>query len=233
MGRLEGREIVVTGGTGALGRAAVRLFVKEGARVHIPAFERKVDEKALGFSGAVSVTTGIDLSDAKAVQGFYEKLPPLWASVHIAGGFAFSPLESTTEEVLRQQFEMNAASAYLCCQAATANMRKASQGGRLVNVSAKPALEPRAGANVTAYAMAKAGVAALTAALAEELKKDRIAVNAIAPSIIDTPANRKDMPDADFGTWVKPEAIANLLLQLCDPGAEAVSGAIVPIYGWV
>lgn len=233
MGRLEGRNIVVTGGTGALGRVAVQHFVKEGAKVHIPAIEKDVDAKALGFSDAVSVATGIDLADEKAVQGFYEKLPPLWASIHIAGGFAFSPLEKTSVDTLRQQFEMNVVSAYLCCQAATANMRKSGKGGRLVNISAKAALEPRAGANITAYTMAKAGIAALTAALAEELKKDRIAVNAVAPSVIDTPANRKDMADADFSTWVKPEDIASLLLQLCDPAAESVSGAVVPIYGWV
>lgn len=224
---------MITGGTGALGRVTVQHFVKEGAKVHIPAIEKEVDAKALGFSDAVSVATGIDLADEKAVQGFYDKLPPLWASIHIAGGFAFSPVEKTSVDTLRQQFEMNAVSAYLCCQAATANMRKSGKGGRLVNIAAKAALEPRAGANITAYTMAKAGIAALTAALAEELKKDRIAVNAVAPSVIDTPANRKDMADADFNTWVKPEDIASLLLQLCDPAAEAVSGAVVPIYGWV
>lgn len=233
MGRLTGRNIALTGGTGALGRVVAKRLTEEGAEVHIPAIEGEVDKAALGLGEAVSITTGIDLSDEAAVKDFYAKLPPLWASIHIAGGFAFAPISETDAATLRQQFEMNAVSAYLCCKEAAANMKAGKAGGRLVNVSARPALEPRVGANITAYTMAKAGIAALTTALAEELKDERIAVNAVAPSIIDTPANREAMSGADFSTWVTPGAIAELMLSLCDPDAASVSGAVVPIYGWV
>ena len=104
-------------------------------------------------------------------------------------------------------------------------------GGRIVNVAARPALEPRIGAGMTAYTASKAGVAALTAALAEEVAKDGILVNAVAPSIMDTPANRKAMPKADFSAWPKVEEVAATILFLASPDNKVTRGAIVPVYG--
>jgi NAD(P)-dependent dehydrogenase (short-subunit alcohol dehydrogenase family) len=104
-------------------------------------------------------------------------------------------------------------------------------GGRIVNVAARPALEPRTGAGMTAYTASKAGVAALTAALAEEVAKSGILVNAVAPSIMDTPANRKAMPKADFSAWPKVEEVAATILFLASPDNKVTRGAIVPVYG--
>jgi NAD(P)-dependent dehydrogenase (short-subunit alcohol dehydrogenase family) len=110
-------------------------------------------------------------------------------------------------------------------------MQAKGNGGRIVNVAARPALEPRTGAGMTAYTIAKSGVATLTIALAEEVAKDGILVNAVAPSIMDTAANRKAMPKADFDKWPKVEEVAATILFLASPGNRVTRGAIVPVYG--
>jgi NAD(P)-dependent dehydrogenase (short-subunit alcohol dehydrogenase family) len=109
----------------------------------------------------------------------------------------------------------------------------AGRGGRIVNVTARPGLEWRTGGGMVAYTATKAAVAALTVALAQEVVKDGILVNAIAPSTIDTPANRKSMPDADHASWPKPEEIAQTILFLASPANQVTRGAIVPVYGKV
>ena len=108
---------------------------------------------------------------------------------------------------------------------------RASGGGRIVNVAARPALEPRTGAGMSAYTASKAAVAALTAALGEELAKDNILVNAIAPSILDTPANRQAMPKANYDLWPKVEEVAATIAFLASPENVVTRSAIVPVYG--
>jgi NAD(P)-dependent dehydrogenase (short-subunit alcohol dehydrogenase family) len=153
----------------------------------------------------------------------------LWASVHTVGGFAAAGLRETSLATIRQQIEMNLVSCMLCCRAAVRAM--SSDGGRIVNVAARPALEWRSGAGMTAYAASKAGVAAFTAALAEEVAKDGILVNAVAPSIMDTPANRQAMPKADHALWPKVEEVAATIAFLASPDNKVTRGAIVPVYG--
>jgi NAD(P)-dependent dehydrogenase (short-subunit alcohol dehydrogenase family) len=110
-------------------------------------------------------------------------------------------------------------------------MMAAGKGGRIVNVAAKPGLNPRRGSGMVAYTTSKAAVAAMTVSLAEEVKSRNILVNAIAPSILDTPANRTAMPDADFGKWVSLETVAATIAYLVAPANEAMSGALIPLYG--
>jgi NAD(P)-dependent dehydrogenase (short-subunit alcohol dehydrogenase family) len=110
-------------------------------------------------------------------------------------------------------------------------MLAGQQGGRIVNVAARPALEPRTGAGMAAYTVAKTGVAALTIALAEEVAKDGILVNAVAPSIMDTPANRAAMPKASFALWPKVEEVAATIVFLASPENKVTRGAVVPVYG--
>jgi NAD(P)-dependent dehydrogenase (short-subunit alcohol dehydrogenase family) len=114
-----------------------------------------------------------------------------------------------------------------------AAFRRAGNGGRIVNTVARQALEPRLGASLTAYTVAKAGVLALSVALAEEVAKEGILVNAVAPSIMDTPANRTSMPKADFDAWPKPEEVAATILYLASPQNKVTRGAVVPVYGKV
>jgi len=230
MQSLKNCHVVITGGTGALGVAVVKALVEAGAQCHVPAIEQSVPADRFP-PGKVSVTTGIDLSNEEAVSAFYAGLPPLKAVVNIAGGFAWAPIADSPAKVLQQQIAMNLISCASSCRAAVANFRKAGNGGHLINISARPALNPRLGANMTAYTASKAAVAAFTVALAEELKGENISVIALAPSTIDTPTNRKDMPKADHSLWVKPTAIAELIVAQIALGDPINSGALIPIYG--
>jgi NAD(P)-dependent dehydrogenase (short-subunit alcohol dehydrogenase family) len=137
----------------------------------------------------------------------------------------------TDKTALMKELDRNLVSCFLCCRAAVNAMRVSSQGGRIVNVVSRVALEPRLGASAAAYTIAKSGVAALTIALAEEVVAEGILVNAVAPSIMDTPANRKAMPEADHGAWPKVEEVAATILFLASPQNTVTRGAVVPVYG--
>ena len=169
-----------------------------------------------------------DLADEAAVAKVYDGLK-LWASIHIAGGFAAGKVADTgqgrADGADRQQSRL------LLLVLPRGGERHGGGGGRIVNVAARPALEWRSGAGMAAYTVAKAGVAALTVALAEEVAKDGILVNAVAPSIMDTPANRKAMPKADHDAWPKVEEVAATILFLASPDNRVTRGAIVPVYG--
>ena len=226
------RHVVITGGTGALGTAVVGALLEAGAVCHLPYFS---DEEARRFPHRehkqVSLTALGNLADEAAVNAYYGDIAKLWASIHIAGGFAFAPVAESDKKLLMGQIESNLVSAYLCSRAAIAAIRRVGGGGRIVNIAARPALEPRQGASMTAYTVAKAGVAALTQALGEEVAKDGILVNAVAPSIMDTQANRKSMPKADYSAWPKVEEVAATILFLASPENAVTRGAVVPVYG--
>jgi NAD(P)-dependent dehydrogenase (short-subunit alcohol dehydrogenase family) len=221
---LAGRHVVITGATGGLGHAVVDAFLAESAVCHVPAVEAEVRESRPG----VHVTCSVDLGDERAVERYYAGLPPLWASVHLAGGFLWAPIADTHLSHLRQQIDINLVTAFLCSREAVRRLR-GGPGGRIVNVTSRAAVMPAAG--VVAYAAAKAGVTALTQALAAEVADDGILVNAIAPSIIDTPANRKAMPDADHGRWPQPAELASTIVWLASPANVLTSGTVVPVYG--
>jgi NAD(P)-dependent dehydrogenase (short-subunit alcohol dehydrogenase family) len=173
----------------------------------------------------------IDLTDESAVKQLYEKVPTLWASIHVAGGFAMAAVSKTGKSDLMHLVDMNFVSCFLCCSAAVNSMGRTGQGGRIVNVAARHALEWRGGAGLVAYTTSKAAVAALTVALAEEVAKEGILVNAVAPSIMDTPANRAAMPSADFRAWPKVEDVAATISFLGSPENKVTRGAVVPVYG--
>ena len=225
-----GRRVVVTGGTGALGTAVVGELLTAGAVCTVP-YVHEAEAQSFPSRGDPNVTliAVSDLADETQVAKVYEGLKP-WASIHIAGGFAPGKVTETDKKALMAQIDSNLASCFLCCRAA-AKVMLSSGGGRIVNVAARPALEWRSGAGMTAYTVAKAGVAALTVALAEEVAKDGVLVNAVAPSIMDTPANRKAMPKANFDAWPKVEEVAATILFLASPDNRVTRGAIVPVYG--
>lgn len=225
------RHVVVTGGTGALGLAVVGALLSHGAQIHIPYLHTGEAERFPHRNDArVRLTGPIDLASEVEVDRFYADLPALWASIHIAGGFAMGGVAETDRAALMRQLEMNFVSCYLCCRSAVIAMRK-GQGGRIVNVAARPALEPRTGAGMSAYTASKAAVAAMTQALGEELAKDAILVNAVAPSILDTPANRTAMPKAKHELWPKVEEVAASILFLASAENRVTRGAVVPVYG--
>ena len=179
----------------------------------------------------VRITVGADLASEATVAALYDGVPQLWASIHLAGGFAMAPVADTKKSDLMAQLDMNFVTAFLCSRAAVNAIIRTGDGGRIVNVAARPALEWRAGAGMVAYAASKAAVAALTVALAEEVAKASILVNAVAPSIMDTPANRAAMPKADFSAWPKVAEVAATIRFLASPENKVTRGAVVPVYG--
>jgi NAD(P)-dependent dehydrogenase (short-subunit alcohol dehydrogenase family) len=221
---LPGRHVVVTGGTGALGRAVVEAFVEAGAVCHVP--HRGAAPADLAPHERLHLVGGVELADEARVARFYADLPSVWASVQVAGGFAAAPLLATSLADLRAQLDQNLVSAFLCCREAARRMGAAG-GGRLVNVASSAAVDIEGGK--VAYTIAKAGVIALTRALAAELAPVGVLVNAVVPSTIDTPANRAAMLHADPARWSKPGDIARAIAWLAGPDNRGTTGAIVPV----
>ncbi len=228
----KGLHVVVTGGTGALGGAVVEALLERGAECRIPC----VDESELNRfprrdDPRVRIDLGVDLRDEQSVERFFSAIPSVWASIHVAGGFAMAPIEKTSLADWRAMMDMNAATCFLCCREAVKRIRAAKdpRGGRIVNVCARPALIPTPG--MLAYAASKSAVASITRCLAEELKDERIWVNAVAPSIMDTAANRSAMPDADHSAWPKVGEVAEAIVFLSSPDNAVCHGGVVPVYG--
>jgi NAD(P)-dependent dehydrogenase (short-subunit alcohol dehydrogenase family) len=230
MSDFSNRNVVVTGGTGALGTAVVDALLKAGARCIVP-YRDEHDAKSFAHRDhkQISLVAVKDLSDEADVTKLYNGTTDLWASIHIAGGYLWAPVGDTDKAALLKQLNMNVVATFLCCRAAIKAM--GGKGGRIVNVAARQALEWRLGASQSAYGASKAAVAAMTAALAEEVAKDGILINAVAPSIMDTAVNRKDMPKADFDKWPKVEEVAQTILFLASPDNRVTRGAIAPVYG--
>jgi NAD(P)-dependent dehydrogenase (short-subunit alcohol dehydrogenase family) len=226
------RHVVVTGGTGALGAAVVERLVAAGATCHVPAHRAPDPAKfSLAANERVRITPGVDLANEAAVTAFYGSLPSLWGSIHCAGAFDMAPIAETSLQAFREMFDVNAVTCFLCSREAVRRIRatSANDGGRIVNVGSKPALVPTGG--MTGYATAKAAVHALTVSLSEELAAERIWVNAVIPSTMDTPANRKAMPNADFEKWPKVSEVAATIAFLASPQNAVTRGALVPVYG--
>ena len=231
---LDNRHVIVTGGAGTLGSAVSQLLIEAGAACSVPCFNEK-EQKGFELKKHPKVFTNaaIDLSDEDDTRHFYQeavdKQGPLWASVHIAGGFGMGSIDKITKADFMKQINMNLVSCFNSCRQAVHHM--SDNGGRIVNRASRPALEARQGKGMTAYTTAKAGVAALTQSLAAEVVGEDILVNAIAPSVIDTPQNRDSMPDATHADWPKPNQIAKQILYLLSPANEVTRGGIIPVYG--
>ncbi|MDH3199877.1 MAG: SDR family NAD(P)-dependent oxidoreductase [Myxococcales bacterium] len=228
MAELDGREAVVTGGTGALGTAVVGRLVSAGATVHVPVYAAEELERfPYSNHDAVKLHEDLDLAVESDVAKLYRAVPSLYASIHLAGGFDMGPIASTSLDTWEHLMRLNATTCFLCCREAVKTISE--RDGRIVNVAARPVLVPTG--QMTAYSASKAAVAALTLSLADELAGSSIWVNAIVPSIIDTPGNRAAMPDANFDAWPKPEEIAETVAFLASPRNAVTRGALVPVYG--
>ena len=165
-----GREVIVTGGSGALGSAVVAALVEAGAICYVP-WRHETEARTFSYKehNQVRLFGTIDLADESAVKRFFGEVPRLWASIHVAGGFAMAPVAKTGKSDLMHLIDMNLVSCFLCCSAAVNSVSRSGQGGRIVNVAARHALEWRGGGGLVAYTASKAAVAALTVALSEEV----------------------------------------------------------------
>jgi NAD(P)-dependent dehydrogenase (short-subunit alcohol dehydrogenase family) len=236
MAVLDGKTAIVTGGAGALGAAVVTTLLDASAAVVVPyhsAGDLDTLRERAGISSAAKLSGALlDLTDEEAVARYYAeiagRLGGIDALVNVAGGFAGgSPVHQTPWSLWQQQIDMNLKTTVLSCKAAVPHML--ARGGAIVNVGTRTATQP--GANLAAYAASKRAVLQLTEALAAELRDQHITVNAIMPSTIDTAANRRSSPDADYGRWVQPLEIARVILFLVGPDARIISGAAIPVYG--
>jgi NAD(P)-dependent dehydrogenase (short-subunit alcohol dehydrogenase family) len=220
--------VIVTGGTGALGSAVVGVLLAAGARCRVP-YIIDAEAAAFPYKDRVTLVGKCDLTAEADVARLYDGVTDLWASIHIAGGFAMGSVADTDKAGMMHMLKMNFVSCYLCCRAAVHGF--GTGGGRIVNVAARPGLEPRLGAGMAPYAASKAAVAAFTQALAVEVAARNILVNAIAPSIIDTPVNRAAMPKADHGAWPKTDEIAATIVFLASGDNKVTTGGLVPVSG--
>ena len=219
---------IVTGGTGGLGAAVTRSFLDNGWEVVVPwVAERELERVALHARLKLVEADLFEAGSAGTVVA--EAGPGLRAVVNLVGGFAMGGrVHETPVDDFYDQLRLNLRPTYLVTAAAIPTLLKHG-GGSVVCVSSRAALEPFSGA--AGYVTAKAAVLAFVDALDAEYRQDGIRVNAIIPSVIDTPANRESMPDADFEKWVKPDEIAAVVRFLCSDASAPVSGAHVPVYG--
>jgi NAD(P)-dependent dehydrogenase (short-subunit alcohol dehydrogenase family) len=220
---LEGRRIVVTGALGALGSAVADVAEAAGAKVARIDYAKAAAPRDLLFDG-VDITD--DAAATAAMAAIVQHCGGIDGLVNIAGGFTFATLADAPGSVWDQMFRINLLTAVTASRAALAAL-KASGTGSIVNIGAGAAA--KAGAGMGAYAASKAGVAKLTESLADELASAGVRVNALLPSIIDTPTNRRDMPKADFGSWVQPQDIGKVIVFLLSDQSAAITGASIPV----
>jgi NAD(P)-dependent dehydrogenase (short-subunit alcohol dehydrogenase family) len=227
---------LIAGGTGGLGRAVTEAFLVEGATV-ICTYRKKQEfddlKKTAGAGASKLFGSDVDVTDHAAVQKFVSTISGkngrIDFLVNTVGGYAGGvKLWDTDPAVLDQQLKLNLISGYVLCRAVVPLMLK-QQSGAIVSVASKAAVDHAAGA--AAYVASKAAVVAMMDSLAADLKGSGVRVNSVLPSIIDTQANRKAMPGADFAKWPKPEEIANVILFLCSDAARVIHGATIPVYG--
>lgn len=222
-------KVVITGGLGALGRSVAAVLAARGMQVALLDRAPKAN-----VDGAAAVFGGVDLGDvasaARALSQAAQALGGIDALVNVAGGFQWETLEGGSIETWDRLYHMNLRTAVIACKEVLPYLLQ-NPSGRIVNIGALASV--KAGAGMGAYAASKAGVARLTEALAEELKDKHINVNAVLPSIIDTPANRADMPDADVTRWVSTQSLGGVIAFLLSDDASAITGACLSVAGRV
>ena len=226
------KNVIITGASGNLGRAAVERFVKDGYFVIVSILPGNPSDLDKNDNIA---TYPVDLSDEKTVNDFVDTVAkrhgPIDVALLLVGGFAAGGLATTDGAQIKKMIALNFETAYYCARPIFLQMTKQSGGGRIVLVGSKPALEPNTGKNVLAYSLSKSMLFTLAEILNAEGQEKNIVTSVIVPSTIDTKENRLQMPKADVSLWVKPDEIAEVLAFVTSERAHAVTNPVIRIYG--
>ncbi len=231
----ENRLVLITGGTGSLGRAVTTAFLQAGGRVAVTYRRPQEFEKLKELAGASAgrlhgfVANLVEEASVQAMVQQVATLGPVQVLVNLVGGFFGGvAVHNMSLEEWDKIIDLNLKSVFLCCKHVLPLMQQ-QNAGRIINVSSQGGLQ--GGAGISAYGAAKAAIINFTQTLAAEGKLHRITANVVIPGIIDTPANRQAMPNADFSRWVTPAAVANAILFLAAEETEAITGASLPVFG--
>ena len=234
-GGLNGKVVVVTGGTGYLGSSVCKAFAEAGATVvAVYLLDREIPyfEKVLGALGKNVTLLKANVPEAgemdRVAKEILTRLKRIDVLVNTVGGYMAGPVEETSSEDFDRAIALNLRSAFLACKAVVPSMR-AAKGGAIVSVSSEAALQGDEESFL--YSASKSGVNRLTESLARELKSVNVRVNCVMPRIMDTPSNREAMPKANFSKWVKTDQVARVIRWLCSDDAAPITGAAIPVYG--
>lgn len=224
--------VVITGGFGALGRAVAATFIERGSRVALLDLAPSPPEDLKKQHGDTHLLLGgVDVAEPAganaAIEKVVQKLGGIDVLVNIAGGFVWQTIKEGSVQEWDDMYRMNVRTTLCMSQAALPHLLKKGQGARIINIGANAAA--KAGVGMASYTAAKSGVLRLTESLAEELKSTGVTVNAVLPSVIDTPRNRADMPNEDPKQWVLPAALGRVIAFLASPDAQAITGAGIPV----
>ncbi|MCJ2544336.1 3-oxoacyl-ACP reductase FabG [Thermostichus vulcanus] len=229
---MQGKQILLTGGTGGLGLGVTPVVLATGAELTLP-YRKEKDLLALRETLPANALERIrfvqvDLLDETAIAQMIDSMRRVDGLIHLVGGFAMGPTHEYRLEDWRKDFDLNLTTTFLVCKHSLRKMWQ--QGyGRIVTVGSRGAVEP--GPQLAAYCASKAGVVALTRSIAAETKGTDITANVVLPSIIDTPANRAAMGSEQAELWVKPESLGQVLAFLVSEAARDLRGAVIPVYG--
>jgi NAD(P)-dependent dehydrogenase (short-subunit alcohol dehydrogenase family) len=229
---MKGKKVLLTGGTGGLGLGVTPAVLAQGADVTIPYHNPKEVERLKGFLSPADFSriqfVVTDLTHEPSVQKLVDEMGQVDVLIHLVGGFSMGKTYEYSLEQWQNDFQLNLTTTFLACKHSLRKM-VTSGYGRIVTVGSRGAVEP--GGQLAAYCASKAGVVALTRAIADEMKGTNITANVVLPSIIDTPANRAAMGADHAFQWVKPESLAQVICFLASEAARDIRGAAVPVYG--
>jgi NAD(P)-dependent dehydrogenase (short-subunit alcohol dehydrogenase family) len=231
---MKGKQVLVTGGTGGLGLGVTPAILAQGAAVTISYYHEQEVECLKGKLPATEFErirfVSADLSNESVVEKLVNDMGRVDVLIHLVGGFSMGKTHEYSFEQWKKDFDLNLNTTFLVCKHSLGKMLEYGYG-RIVTVGSRGAVQP--GGQLAAYCASKAGVVALTQAIADETKGTNITANTVLPSIIDTPANREAMGTQDADKWVKPESLAQVICFLASEAAKDVRGAAVPVYGSV
>ncbi|MBV9387598.1 MAG: 3-oxoacyl-ACP reductase FabG [Chroococcidiopsidaceae cyanobacterium CP_BM_ER_R8_30] len=230
---MQNRHVLITGGTGGLGMGVTPTVLAQGvAAVTIPFRQPKEMERLQSIlpAGDLAKTRFVetDLLDESAVEQLVNGMERVDVLIHLVGGFSMGATHEYSFEQWQRDIDLNLNAAFLVCKYSLRRMLKTGYG-RIVTLGSRAAVQP--GGQLAAYSASKAGLVALTQAIADETKGTQITANVVLPSVIDTPSNRTSMGEAEADKWVKPESLAQVICFLASKAAQDLRGAVVPVYG--